>query len=117
MGIALIFAFGKQNESRSRNGTQKVLLRIYAKNFSKQSNMMKKSDNVAPMRKIAIRVIELPAALKKQIANECPKCSIDTVRNALVLTNPRQGEQPDRIRRRAMELGGVEVTKFKWVRA
>lgn len=79
--------------------------------------MMKKSDNVAPMRKIAIRVIELPAKLKKQIADERPKCSIDTVRNALVLTNPRQGEQPDRIRRRAMELGGVEVTKFKWVSA
>ena len=79
--------------------------------------MAKKSVDVAPMRKISIRVIELPAALKKQIANEAPKCSVDTVRNALVLTNPRQGDQPDRIRRRAMELGGVETTKFKWVRA
>lgn len=79
--------------------------------------MAKKSEDAAPMRKIAIRVIELPAKLKKQIADERPKCSIDTVRNALVLTNPRQGEQPDRIRRRAMELGGVEVTKFKWVSA
>ena len=55
--------------------------------------MAKKSEDAAPMRKIAIRVIELPAKLKKQIADERPKCSIDTVRNALVLTNPRQGEQ------------------------
>ena len=79
--------------------------------------MSKKSETGARMRKITIRVIELPAKLKIQIANEPPKCSIDTVRNALVLTNPRQGEQPDRIRRRAMELGGVETIKYKWVSA
>lgn len=67
-------------------------------------------------RRIAIRVIALPADLKKEIAATLG-CSTDTVRNALVLTNPREGEQPDRIRRMAKERGGVEMVKFKWVHA
>lgn len=38
-------------------------------------------------------------------------CTVDTVYNALNLSNPTTGAQPDRIRRRAMELGGKENRK------
>lgn len=74
----------------------------------------KDQQNQLPKKRIAIRVIALPAALKKQIADKLG-CSVDTVRNALVLTNPRSGEQPDRIRRLAKEYGGAEAIKYKWV--
>lgn len=78
---------------------------------------MKKNDQRATCerRKIAIKKIALDPALIRQIAAEPPTCTENTVRNALVLTNPRQGEQPDRIRRRARELGGVEVIVYKWI--
>ena len=39
----------------------------------------------------------------------------DTVYNALNLSNPTTGAQPDRIRRRAMELGGKENRKIRWI--
>lgn len=35
--------------------------------------------------------------------------------NALNLSNPTTGAQPDRIRRRAMELGGKENRKIRWI--
>jgi hypothetical protein len=31
------------------------------------------------------------------------------------LSNPTTGAQPDRIRRRAMELGGKENRKIRWI--
>ena len=43
-------------------------------------------------------------------------CTVDTVNNALNLTYPTYGEQPDRIRRMARERGGFENTKIRWVR-
>lgn len=66
-------------------------------------------------RRIVRKIIALPPALKKQIMHEMG-CSLDTVRNALILSNPRTGDQPDRIRRRARELGGVETTDIKWIK-
>ena len=42
-------------------------------------------------------------------------CTVDTVYNALNLSNPTTGAQPDRIRRRAMELGGKENRKIRWI--
>lgn len=60
------------------------------------------------------KVIELAPDLKKQIAMECG-CVLDTVYNALNLTNPTTGELPDRIRRRAMELGGKEGRVSRWI--
>ena len=52
---------------------------------------------------------------KKEIAAELG-CTVDTVNNALNLTYPTYGEQPDRIRRMARERGGFENTKIRWVR-
>lgn len=66
-------------------------------------------------RRVVRKIIALPPALKKQIAAKLG-CSLDTVRNALVLSNPRTGDQPDRIRRMARELGGVETTDIKWIK-
>lgn len=77
--------------------------------------MSNSNNNEAAGRRVVRRIIALPPALKKQIAAEVG-CSLDTVRNALVLSNPRTGDQPDRIRRRAMELGGVETTDVKWIK-
>ncbi len=65
------------------------------------------------MKKIVRKFIDLPVPLKKQIANEYPKCTDDTVRNAL--NYKTTGENADRIRRRAIELGGIESTKNVWV--
>lgn len=76
----------------------------------------KKTKASLPKRRIAIKVIALPADLKKEIATKLG-CTTDTVRNALVLTNPREGEQPDRIRRMARERGGIDAIKYKWVNA
>jgi len=42
---------------------------------------------------------------------------VDTVYNALNLTLPTQGEQPDRIRKMAMDRGGVVTDKIKWINA
>lgn len=78
--------------------------------------MNKDSNNQeAAGRRVVRRIIALPPALKKQIAAEVG-CSLDTVRNALVLSNPRTGDQPDRIRRLAREWGGVETTDIKWIK-
>lgn len=79
--------------------------------------MDKKTENCAAVvrRRVVRRIIALPADLKKQIAREVG-CSLDTVRNALILSNPRSGDQPERIRRRALEIGGEETTDIKWVK-
>lgn len=78
--------------------------------------MEKNNDNKQPAgRRVVRKIIALSPDGKKQIARECG-CSLDTVRNALILSNPRTGDQPDRIRRRAMELGGVETTDYKWIK-
>lgn len=77
--------------------------------------MGKTNNNEAAGRRVVRKIIALPPALKKQIMREVG-CSLDTVRNALVLSNPRTGDQPDRIRRRALELGGVETTDVKWIK-
>lgn len=66
------------------------------------------------MRKVVRKVIELPPALKKQIACECA-CTDDTVRNALNFKTT--GDNADRIRQRAIELKGVTTTRIIWVRA
>ena len=47
--------------------------------------------------KKTIKVIVLPPDVKKEIAAEVG-CTVETVYNALNLTNPTVGEQPDRIR-------------------
>ena len=60
------------------------------------------------------KVIEIAPDLKRQIAMEMG-CTVDTVYNALNLSNPTTGAQPDRIRRRAMELGGKENRKIRWI--
>lgn len=65
-------------------------------------------------RQVYKKVIELAPELKRQIAMEM-NCTVDTVYNALNLSNPTTGEQPDRIRRRAIELGGKEGKKIKWI--
>ncbi len=61
-----------------------------------------------------ITCIEIPPSVKKEIAEELG-CTVDTVYNALNLTLPRQGEQPDRIRKMAMDRGGVVTDKIKWI--
>lgn len=60
------------------------------------------------------KVIELDPNLKKQIAAEIG-CTVDTVYNALNLSNPTTGDRPDRIRRRAIELGGKEAKVSRWI--
>lgn len=62
-----------------------------------------------------IKVIDVSAAVKKEIAAELG-CGIQTVYNALNLSNPTMGEQPDRIRMMARARGGVESTKNRWIR-
>lgn len=54
-----------------------------------------------------IRKIIVSPEVKKEIAAELG-CTVDTVYNALNLTDPTTGEQPDRIRRMALERGGVQ---------
>lgn len=67
------------------------------------------------MRKLVYKkVIELAPDLKKQIANELG-CQVATVYNALNLSDPTYGDQPDRIRKMAMEMGGKEEKKAKWI--
>ena len=63
---------------------------------------------------IILSIIEIAPDLKRQIAMEMG-CTVDTVYNALNLSNPTTGAQPDRIRRRAMELGGKENRKIRWI--
>ena len=65
-------------------------------------------------RQVYKKVIEIAPDLKRQIAMEMG-CTVDTVYNALTLSNPTTGAQPDRIRRRAMELGGKENRKIRWI--
>ena len=57
-------------------------------------------------RQVYKKVIEIAPDLKRQIAMEMG-CTVDTVYNALNLSN--------RIRRRAMELGGKENRKIRWI--
>lgn len=67
------------------------------------------------MRKLVYKkVIELAPDLKKQIAKELG-CSAVTIYNALNLSDPTVGEQPDRIREMAMAMGGKEDRKAKWI--
>lgn len=66
--------------------------------------------------KKTIKVIVLPPDVKKEIAAEVG-CTVETVYNALNLTNPTVGEQPDRIRRMAREQGGYNGTKIRWIEA
>ena len=61
-------------------------------------------------------MIILPPAVKKEIAAEVG-CTVETVYNALNLTNPTVGQQPDRIRRMARERGGYDGTKVIWIEA
>lgn len=70
-------------------------------------------NSVAELR-VYKKVIEIAPDLKRQIAMEMG-CTVDTVYNALNLSNPTTGAQPDRIRRRAMELGGKENRKIRWI--
>ena len=61
-------------------------------------------------RQVYKKVIEIAPDLKRQIAMEMG-CTVDTVYNALNLSNPTTGAQPDRIRRRAMELAARRTEK------
>lgn len=61
-----------------------------------------------------IRKIIVSPEVKKEIAAELG-CTVDTVYNALNLTDPTTGEQPDRIRRMALERGGYKGTTIKWI--
>ena len=65
-------------------------------------------------RQVYKKVIEIAPDLKRQIAMEMG-CTVDTVYNALNWGNPTTGAQQDRIRRRAMELGGKENRKIRWI--
>lgn len=64
---------------------------------------------------VSVKYISLPPALMKQIAETPPKCSVDTVRNALNFKT--YGENPDRIRRIAEQLGGKVKTKTKYIKS
>lgn len=69
-----------------------------------------------PKRKlVSVKYISLPPALMKQIAETPPKCSVDTVRNALNFKT--YGDNPDRIRRLAEQLGGKVTTKTKYIKS
>lgn len=61
-----------------------------------------------------VKFIDISTAIKREIAAELG-CCVDTVNNALNLTYPTYGEQPDRIRRMARERGGFDNTKTKWI--
>lgn len=61
-----------------------------------------------------IKIIAVAPAVKREIAAELG-CTVDTVYNALNLTDPTTGEQPDRIRQMAMARGGFESFKYKWI--
>jgi len=79
------------------------------------ANIMKNQEIANKLTKKKIRFIDVAPAIKKEIAAELG-CTVDTVNNALNLTYPTYGEQPDRIRRLARERGGFENTKIRWVR-
>ena len=79
------------------------------------ANIMKNQEIANKLTKKKIRFIDVAPAIKKEIAAELG-CTVDTVNNALNLTYPTYGEQPDRIRRMARERGGFENTKIRWVR-
>lgn len=64
--------------------------------------------------KKVVKVIIAPPQVKKEIAAELG-CSRETVYNALNLTDPTTGEQADRIRSMALQRGGCQGTKVKWV--
>ena len=78
------------------------------------ANIMKNQEITNKLTKKKIRFIDVAPAIKKEIAAEVG-CTVDTVNNALNLTYPTYGEQPDRIRRMARERGGFENTKIRWV--
>ena len=63
---------------------------------------------------VTVRYISVPPVIMKQIAETQPKCSVDTVRNALNFKT--YGENPDRIRRLAEQLGGKVKTKTKYIK-
>ncbi len=65
-------------------------------------------------RAIKIEHLSLPSEEMKEIATLLG-CTLDTVRNALILTNPRQGEQPNTIRQMAMDRQAVRCTKVRWI--
>lgn len=58
------------------------------------------------------KYISLAPDYKRQIAAEL-KCSIDTVDNALNYRT--EGDQPELIRKKAKEMGGVDAMKTIWV--
>ena len=58
------------------------------------------------------KYISLPPEYKREIAADLG-CSIDTIDNALNYRS--EGDQPDRIRKRAKEMGGVDAVKTIWV--
>lgn len=68
------------------------------------------------MKSLEIKYLELPMVYRKQIANDIG-CTLMTVRRALELTNPTQGEQPERIRKMAREMGARINTKYKYIEA
>ena len=73
------------------------------------ANIMKNQEIANKLTKKKIRFIDVAPAIELG-------CTVDTVNNALNLTYPTYGEQPDRIRRMARERGGFENTKIRWVR-
>ena len=88
-------------------GSQNLLSGILAQDDGKSSQEFNDRNIILSImrRQVYKKVIEIAPDLKRQIAMEMG-CTVDTVYNALNLSNPPTGAQPDRIRRRAMELGG-----------
>ena len=90
-------------------------MQIYNKIAYQMANQNKEK-TAARWDKVKIKHLDLPAELIKQIAQD-ERCTVETVRLALVLTNPRQGELADRIRYNAVhKYGAVEMVKNRWIR-
>lgn len=76
---------------------------------------MSRAEKAPKWESVSVKYISLPPALMKQIAETPPKCSVDTVRNALNFKT--YGDNPDRIRRLAEQLGGKVKTKTKYIKS
>lgn len=66
------------------------------------------------MKAKAIKYYELPIKFRRQIADEVG-CTLMTVRRALELDNPTQGDMPDAIRQKALAMGARVNVKYKYI--
>lgn len=102
----VIYLHCQVNETVIVSITERIML---------DANIMKNQEIANKLTNKKVRFIDVAPSIKKEIAAELG-CTVDTVNNALNLTYPTYGQQPDRIRRMARERGGFENTKIRWVR-